>query len=382
MGNCHGDRLPERWWTIPETLRDEYEAHGTLANAAAAHGGHKSTLALWWKKHGFPPLKTGARPAPVTVRNQAEDQWLLDAIKQLGDQSTVSELADHSDRSPRRVREAIERLGLEGFRVSSDGHTVALQRHPTVTGKTHVASPELFDGDLFRFAVISDTHLGSKAENPDAIETAYEIIVREGIRTVYHVGDLVDGYGIYKLQNAEVSLHTFEDQRDHAVAVYPRREGVTTFIISGNHDLEGDFGRAGADPVAAVCNVRDDMEHLGRYSAWVELPNGATMHLLHPMGGAAYAASYRPQKIVEGYDLGEKPSVLLIGHWHRYLHMPIRGVQVMLAGTFQGPTTYSVRKAFGAPAFGFTIVECSIAQDASVVRFKPEWFPFYPGRSL
>ena len=100
------------------------------------------------------------------------------------------------------------------------------------------------------------------------------------------------------------------------------------------------------------------------------------------MGGASYASSYRPQKIVEAYEGGQKPGILIIGHWHRTGYFPSRGVQVLLGGTFQGPTTYSVRKAFGAPGFGFWIVSCVLADDGSIVRFQPEWLPFYVGREV
>jgi len=203
------------------------------------------------------------------------------------------------------------------------------------------------------------------------------VIAREGITTVYHPGDLVDGLGVYRTQNTEVLLHTYEDQIDHAEAVYPRHDGVTTYIISGNHDLEGDFGKAGADPVQAVANRRPDIEYLGRYSARVELPNGAEIHLLHPQGGGAYATSYRPQKIVEAYEGGDKPAILLVGHYHRVGYFPTRGVHTLLAGTFQGPTTFSTRKAMGAAGWGFYLVDCRLADDGSIVRFRPEFCPFY-----
>ena len=238
----------------------------------------------------------------------------------------------------------------------------------------------MFDGDTVRFGITSDVHTSSTAERLDAWETAYSIFEREGIRTVYDAGDLIDGLGIYRRQVTEVKHHTYEAQVEHAVRVHPYRDGITTYGIWGNQDLEGDIGRIGADPVQAVCNQREDVKYLGRYSARVELPNGADIHLLHPMGGASYALSYKPQKIVESYEGGQKPSILVIGHWHRAGYFFTRGVHVLLGGTFQGPTTYSTRKAFGEPGFGFWIVECRLAEDGSVVGFRPEWLPYYQGR--
>ena len=41
----------------------------------------------------------------------------------------------------------------------------------------------------------------------------------------------------------------------------------------------------GADPVKGVANERPDVDYLGAYSAWIELANGAYLHLLHGKGG-------------------------------------------------------------------------------------------------
>lgn len=369
--------LPAYWWRNPEIHDAEHAEHGTYAAIAAAHGVSVRTLLGWRVRLGLPKLPAG----PKIIRpDQVGDEWLLDVLKRLGDHASVAEIADAADVAPRRVREALERLGEAGYRVREESEDVRLERAPTETGERHVARPELFDGDLFRFAVVSDTHLGSKAERVAALKTAYEVIAREGITTVYHPGDLVDGLGIYRTQNTEVLQHTYEDQVEHACDAYPSQDGVQTYIIAGNHDLEGEYGKAGADPVQAVANRREDFTYLGRYSAFVDLPNGASLQMLHPMGGLSYATSYRVQKIIESYEGGEKPSILLVGHYHKVGWFPSRGIQALLAGTFQGPTTYSMRKAFGSPGWGFYIVDCRLADDGSVVRFRPEFFPFYLSR--
>ncbi len=373
--------MTDKWWHDPHKLEAAYAEHGTFERIEVALGVSVKTLRTWWKKHGLPPVQSGGRATPVEIVG-TDDSWLIEYLKRLGDEATVEQLADAADVSPRRVREALERLGEHGYRVREEAAAVRLDRVPTEPGETFQLSPKLFDGDVFRFGVTSDVHTSSDAERLDAWELAYDIFSDEGIEEVLDPGDLCDGLGIYRGQVSEVSNHTYEAQVEHAAAVHPARPGIVTRRIAGNHDLEGEFGRVGADPVQAVCNRRPDVEYLGRYSATVELPNGSTIHLLHPMGGASYALSYKPQKIVEGYELGAKPNILLIGHWHRAGYFFTRGVHTLLAGTFQGPTTYSIRKAFGEPGFGFWIVECRLAEDGSVVRFNPEWFPIYQGRVL
>lgn len=369
------------FWRDRERLKAEVAKHVTLDATSVAHGVSSRTLQIWWQRHGLPKFPPGPRIGPQSSRVTTTDtEWLLQAIKRLGDEASLEELANEADVSPRRIQEELERLGGMGFRISENTSTVTLDRSTATKAEHYKARPELFKGDLFRFAIVSDVHLGSKAERVDALITAYEVIAREGIQTVYNAGDLVDGLDIYKGQNNEIKFHTYESQVDHAVEVYPMQDGITTYFIGGNHDLEGEFGRAGADPVQAFSNQRSDVEYLGRYSAWIELPNGASMHLLHPQGGTSYAISYRAQKHVESYESGQKPSILILGHWHRCGWFPIRNVQTILAGTFQGPTPYSIRMAMGQPGWGFYIVDCYLADDGSIVRFKPEFFPFYLGR--
>lgn len=375
--------LPDKWWQDRDTYVREEAEHGSPAGIMRAHGGAANTYSKWRRRHGLPPMQPGTQSAvaPPPATPDSDETLVLAALRELGDQATIEQLADGANMAPGRVRAALERAGHDGYRVEAEDDAVRLARFPRETGERHTFSPALFDGDVMRFGVVSDVHLSSSAQRPEAVETAYDVFEREGITDVFNPGDLVDGMGIYRGQISEVVHHTYEAQVEHAATVYPSRPGITTRIIGGNHDLEGDFGRAGADPVQAVCNRRDDMVYLGRYSAWVDLPNGATMQLLHPQGGASYAASYKPQKIAESYEAGSKPNILLIGHWHKTGYWMVRGIQTMLAGTFQGPTTYSTRKAMGEAGWGFWIVECRLADDGSVVRFQPEWLPFYPGRT-
>lgn len=378
--------LPARWWQQPDLLREQVARHGTMMGAARAVGGvSHQTLSVWWARHGFAPLPTGTPPrdrAPVVpvAPEQPDDQWVLDALKRLGDTATVEQIADLGDVPPRVVRDAVARLDERGYRIDLGERHITLERKPPASDHVVAASPELFDGDLVRFGVVSDTHLCSKECHLEDLHTAYEMLRSEGISWVLHPGDLVAGMGIYKHQIRDLAVHGFDAQVDYAVANYPRVDGIETWIVGGNHDLEGDYGRDGADPVKAFCSRRDDFTHLGDYSARVALPNGGDIHVLHPGGGSSYALSYRAQKIAEGYEGGTKPSATLFGHWHRRGDFTARGINLLLCGTFEGSTSLAKRYGLGEPAIGFHIVTCRMADDGSLVRWNPEWFPFFRGR--
>jgi hypothetical protein len=74
---------------------------------------------------------------------------------------------------------------------------------------------------------------------------------------------------------------------------------------------------------------------------------------MHPGGGSAYALSYAPQKIVEGFDGGAKPAVLLIGHYHKASYQMTRNVHVVQTGCFQDQSLFMRQKKLAAHVGGW-----------------------------
>jgi len=314
-----------------------------------------------------------------------DDEFVLNLRAALGKKKRVrvDTLADLLDVSPKRIVAGLESLRSSGYRIPkiTDG-AVELSKVPPPGDAVHKLPLALVDGDWIRFGVVSDTHLCSKECALDELHLAYEFFAAEGITDVFHPGDLVAGMGIFPGQAHHVTHLGFEDQRDFAVGSYPRVRGVTTHIIGGNHDLEGDFGRVGADPVKGFCNKRPDFNYLGAYSAYVELPNGGSMHLLHGKGGMSYAYSYKAQKIVDGYAQGRKPGALLLGHYHVQGNFSPRGVHTMFPACFEWQSAQFGARLGLTPIVGFHVVEARLGDDGTIVRWKPEFFQFINGRSV
>lgn len=323
-------------------------------------------------------------PLPQYEPPSKEDhyEWLTKALKKLGDHATVSDLAEHCDCSPRLVRAGLEDLRDNGYRINLDDDRVELDRNPAPSHITHHLGQDIFDGDVVRVGIVSDTHICSIEDKVEELHAAYDLFQAQGITEVWHIGDLVAGNQIYPHQVKDLRIVAFEQQVIEAVNVYPFREGIKTKMISGNHDLEGAVGRVGADPVAAFCNRREDVEYLGQYSAWLQFPQGTRIHLVHPMGGGSYAISYKCQKFAEAYEGGKKPAATIMGHYHSRGAFRWRSIEMLLAGCFEGQTDLARRKALGEPAVGFHILEMRIADDGSIVRWRPEWYAFYGGRMV
>jgi predicted phosphodiesterase len=378
--------LPDRWWRgegALERLAAEREEHGTWNAVAQAHPeATASAYSKAWNVLGGAKLPTG----PIAGKQQTldlsapDDAWLLAALKKAKDSASVDELADVADVSPRRVREALERLGHAGFRVAEeDGDRVILRRLPPPSSTIHRS---LFSGEHIRFGNVSDTHLCSKHERLEELHIAYDFMRDEGVTRVLHEGDLGSGIGVFKGQVNEIKLHTLEEQIEYEVTNYPQRKGMETDLIGGNHDLEGDFGKIGANPALAVCNRRTDMNYLGDFSTTIELEQGTRIYMLHPRGSVGYAKDYKIRKIAESFEGGEKPHVMLVGHWHGRLDTMVRGIQCLMPGCFESGGPYGARLGLSDPAVGFHIIDMTIADDGSVVRWMPTWYPFYKGRMV
>jgi hypothetical protein len=124
---------------------------------------------------------------------------------------------------------------------------------------------------------------------------------------------------------------------------------------------------------------RNDLEYLGHLEADIvyKAPEGeTTVRLVHPGGGTAYALSYSVQKIVESYVGGEKPQVLLCGHYHKAEYSYVRGVHCVQVGCTQDQTPFMRKKKLQAHLGGW-ICEIGVGKQGSVTWFKQQFFPFY-----
>jgi hypothetical protein len=102
----------------------------------------------------------------------------------------------------------------------------------------------------------------------------------------------------------------------------------------------------------------------------------SVMRLIHAGGGSSYATSYAPQKIVESYQGGEKPNVLLVGHYHKAEYGYPREVHTLQVGCTCDQTPFMRKKKLQAHVGGWT-VEMTVNEDGLITRFKAEWMPFY-----
>lgn len=241
------------------------------------------------------------------------------------------------------------------------------------SGKPHDLS-EFFKGKDFVFGFITDTHIGSTKERLADLDTDYKIMEQEGVTKVFNAGDLICGQEVYAGQNNEIKVWGMDNQTDYLVRNYPNPKGIKTYFITGNHDLSF-LKICGADVGVAIAQQRKDMIYLDQVEADVKLSRNVVMRLWHGDRGGAYAKSYRMQRYITSLESGQKPNILLSGHYHYDFYMNDRNIHCLQGGAFEHQTLWLKRAGIN-PSCSAWLVECHL-NDGSVNRFKPELLKFF-----
>jgi hypothetical protein len=284
--------------------------------------------------------------------------------------SSVGEISRQIDRSSETVIKTLDSLRHKHYNVNLDNIS-RLVEIPVEPRKEFGPTDFDYYRHFYRFGIVADTQLGSKYQQLTLLHDAYNLFDDADVDFILHAGDLVDGIDMYRGHRQELHKHTAEEQREYVEEVYPRpkKEGLKTYIIGGNHDRSF-YRDKGYDIVEHIAEHRDDFIYRGFFSAEFDV-KGLPIRLDHPGGGIAYAMSYAPQKIVEnmmGYintiPSASKPVFLILGHWHKALHIPdYMGVDIITMPCFQAQTPFMQQHKNMMPTVGCAIAEVYLNED-------------------
>jgi len=325
--------------------------------------------------------KSAKQPKPVDVMEPMFRSELVRSLKR--GFRLVKNLSTKLHVSESDLTETISHLEASGYMVLWDGPRVRIAKAvPSGPAKPFKDQSPLMDGEKV-FGVISDTHICSHFERLGVVESAYAEFARLGITEVYHVGNLVDGHAPFN--RFELYCHGVTDQANYFLDHYPQKPGMTTHFITGACHEGWWFTHEGIDfgrylEMEARKRGRNDIHYLGFGEADVELvgPNGKSciMSLMHPGGGTAYAMSYATQKIIGSLQGGEKPSVMLVGHYHKAIYHMVRNVHCLQAACCQDQTPF-MRKRHLEAHVGFWTVRVRQDKNGVVRSFSPTFTNFF-----
>lgn len=238
-------------------------------------------------------------------------------------------------------------------------------------------------GDWHVFGLCGDTHMCCREERLSELHNFYTLMAAEGIETVLHAGNIVDGY-VEKINGDSVFSSTVDGQAQYVIDNYPARNGMTTYFITGD-DHEGWWQKSGFNfggylEMLARDQGRFDLRYIGHVEADVELKGSKASTIIkvqHPGGGSAYARSYTGQKQVEAFEGGEKPAVLVQGHYHVSNYMNERNTAVISLPGFQDQTIFARKKRLRMEVGGAILRIKVNPADGTVTRCSVEFVRYF-----
>ena len=231
------------------------------------------------------------------------------------------------------------------------------------------------NGNIAKFGVISDTHIGNKCYDEPLMDAASKEFNRRKVDFVVHGGDICDGLYTNRQGHVfELDQIGADEQVEKAIQELGKIKRPL-FFITGNHTWNTFYKNAGYDIGRTLEKSLDDCVYLGNAQGDLALDYDKKIRLIHPDGGSSYALSYKPQKIIESLEGGTKPEVLIIGHFHKAEYLFYRNVHTLQAGCLESQTPFMKNKGLSAHK-GFWIVTAKVNKDG-ISKFVPEFYPAY-----
>lgn len=145
---------------------------------------------------------------------------------------------------------------------------------------------------------ISDTHIGGVTEDIACLQSAYDTALRKNIKTVIHVGDLIEACANNQFNKSKATI-----EEEIAKALYYMPNEITTKLLMGNHDYSAI--RTYPDVTSLFFNS-PKLEVLGMQRVLLNWNNMATIKLHHEIKQLKYNKEE------------EKGTFEILGHYHDY----------------------------------------------------------------
>lgn len=322
----------------------------------------------------YPPPDAPDIPEETTTTETVDKEEVVDDLQSHG--LTYTDFGSEYGLSKNEASTLLDELRVQGHDIDykEGSNSTRLWYIPEDRDQWYQAG----DGEgTYRFALMSDTHLGSQAEHLEELHDFYDRLQERGIDTVYHAGDISDGWDVHQghLNVIKGEAAGWSRLLEYVVEHYPQREGIDTYFIEGNHDHKY-HRRNGVHFGELIDRRRKDLHYCGDSQARFIFDADAEidMELIHPAGGQPYTKGYRAQTLYRERPAEERPSIAGIGHLHGKLYAEAEDVEAFYTGCWKGLTTYGKRKGHDSEIGGW-VVEMAI-EDGEIRSVVPEWIGY------
>lgn len=324
------------------------------------------------------PNKRNNSQAQRTGENLAE--MVAKVIKRK--KKTVGELADTFNVPPKAIRTAIDTLQAQNKVIDSDDTGFQLAKDIQPVHEPLTIDFKKYKEIEYPIGFVTDNHIGSKYERLDVLNSLYDRFQEYGVQTVYNGGNMIDGEA--RFNKFDIYVHGVNDQVKNFVEKYPQRKGIITRFVTGD-DHEGWYTQREHINVGQLIedvarrHGREDLEFIGHMERDIVMKQSggqSIIRVIHAGGGSTYAISYTSQKYVESLQGGEKPHIVLVGHFHKFDWSYPRGVHVVQGGCTEDQTPFMRKKRIEAHVGGVVlwVKQNELGVFTSV---KVEWLPYF-----
>lgn len=360
-----------------ESIRSRYRSI-TGQNTGAYSGEIPRVKTEAPKAEAAPVVSVDVAETPVVEPTEPQEPTKVpdsEILSVLKTRRTASQDADILHMPAADFTARVDALEKTGLNIKRTGAFVWLEKNALAINPKEVTEPWAGQKEII-FGLMSDTHLCNKKQQLTYLNQFYDECAARGVQTVYHAGDISDGFYKNRPDHIfELLKIGFDEQADYIVEKYPHRDGIVTKFITGNHDATH-IKNGGADIGKRIASRREDMEYLGYMSAKIWLTPQCDLDLFHPLDGATYALSYSSQKFVDGLQGGQKPRILAIGHHHKALYYPYRNIHVFEVPCFEAQTIFEKGKKINVNVGGW-IVKVRLTPEGIISAISPTLIPFY-----
>ena len=199
--------------------------------------------------------------------------------------------------------------------------------------------------DNIKCMLISDTRFGSIYQQTSILNDMYLKAKAMGVKYVFLTGDVVEGIyrGSKSIYNSTLHKNGYDDQADYVASCFPRVEGITTYFVTGEHDLSFLKTKEKVDIGKLIASKREDMIYLGPRRKKVtfvsDKGNGSiSIYLQHSSGNVPYTISYKPQQKIAALRNEDKTDILVTSHFAACDSFLRRGVRSYQVPTVVGTT--------------------------------------------
>jgi hypothetical protein len=362
---------------------DAIAIHGTQVEAAAALGLPLSTFNNKRRRAEAQGIKAAVIPSIASghvVENVDE------AIRQklLKGAFTIDELKRSTGGSDAAVFDALDHLKAEGANLLREGDRWRINKTTQAAWESGSAIEIMSRPDnTFLFGACGDQHVASKYHREDVSKALYDRYAQHKVQAVMNTGNWIDGEASFN--RYDLDAHGLDGQCQLMAEIYPKHE-FPTYAVWGD-DHEGWYAQreginVGHYAEGIMRSAGHNWHDVGFMEAHIRLVNAntgaaATLAVVHPGGGSSYAISYRPQKIVESLEGGEKPDVLLLGHYHKMDAGIARNVWYAQTGTCQDQTPFMRKKSLEAHVGGLMIHLEQDPETGAIIGFTPSLWRFF-----